>query len=178
MKEGGHEVSGVNASSYEVLCCSKCDDNITLSDADVLEIDETPPIIAPDIEITAQSSETEISLQMICAQRFPVALKLRSDANVWIGNTGASVDMMLVTEGLTSTRPCLISVHVGNSHHTAATHCGPLSVTVYDNTGMEVYGAAFPGMHLVPQAPYNIIILTQEWRTSGDWPVIRKRESF
>jgi hypothetical protein len=119
LREGGHEVAGVNASSFEALCCSICDGNITYNDADVLEIDETQSIIAPDIEISELSSETEISLQVTDPQCFPTALKLLSDANIWIGDTETSVDMTPVAEGLTDTRPCRISVHVGDSQHSS-----------------------------------------------------------
>jgi hypothetical protein len=45
-------------------------------------------------------------------------------------------------------------------------------VTVCDNSGVELFDAAFPDMYLVPQAPYNINCLTQrmehDWRLSGD----------
>jgi hypothetical protein len=106
------------------------------------------------------------------AQCFPTALKLLSDATIWIGDTGASVDMTPVAEGLMDARPCQISVHVGNSQHTAATRSGYLSVIVCDNTGTELFGAAFPDMHLVPQAPLNIVSLFQRmengWRLAGD----------
>jgi hypothetical protein len=103
---------------------------------------------------------------------FPKVMQLLSDPNIWIGDTGASVDMIPASEGLTNTRPCGISVHVGNNEHTAANHSGSLSVTVCDNSGLELYKVSFPDMHLVPQAPYNIISITQRmesgWELSGD----------
>jgi hypothetical protein len=40
---------------------------------------------------------------------------LLSDPNIWIGDTGASVDMTPHPEGLIDTHPSDISVHVGNS---------------------------------------------------------------
>jgi hypothetical protein len=47
-----------------------------------------------------------------------------------------------------------------------------LSLTVCDNNGVELFDASFPDMHLVPEAPYNIISLTQrlenDWTLSGD----------
>jgi hypothetical protein len=75
-------------------------------------------------------------------------------------------------EGLTDTCPSDISVHAGNDEYTAATHCGRLPVTLCNNEGVELYDAAFPEMHLVPKAPYNIISITQcmenGWRLGGN----------
>jgi hypothetical protein len=104
---------------------------------------------------------------------FPRVMQLFSDPNkIWIGDTVASVDMTSASEGLTNTRPCGISVHVGDNEHTAATHSGSNSVTVCDNSGLELCNVSFPDMYLVPQAPYNIISITQRmesgWEPSGD----------
>jgi hypothetical protein len=66
-----------------------------------------------------------------------------------------------------------ISVHVGNNEHTAATHSGTLSVTVCDNSGLELYKVSFPDMHLVPQAPYNIVSVPNVWKAVGSCPATR-----
>jgi hypothetical protein len=99
----------------------------------------------------------EIESPELNMQLFPKVLRLLSDPNIWIGDTGASVDMTPYPEGLIDTHPSDISVHVGNNSYTPATLCGKLPVIVCDNSGVEQYGASFSDMHLVPQAPYNII---------------------
>jgi hypothetical protein len=92
---------------------------------------------------------------------FPKVMKLLSDPSIWIADTGASEDMTPASEGLTKSRPCDISLRVGNGEHTAAKHSGSLSVTVCNNAEVELSAAAFADMHLFPQAPYNNIIITQ-----------------
>jgi hypothetical protein len=81
-KNGSHEVAGVNASVFEVLCSSVCDDNIAYGDADVLDDDQRSPVVMPDNKITKLSSKTEVNMQMSEAQLFPKALKVLSDANI------------------------------------------------------------------------------------------------
>jgi hypothetical protein len=92
---------------------------------------------------------------------------LLSDSNIWIRDTGASVVMTPYPEGPTDTRPSDTSVHVGNNAFTSATPSGKLPVAVCDNSGTELYDAVFPEMHLVPEAPYNIISITQ--RMENGW---------
>jgi hypothetical protein len=161
IKNSGNEVAGVNASSFEVLCCCVCDGNSTYADADVLEIDGTSLIIAPDIEITEISSETEFSPQMTDAQCSPTALKLLSDANIWIGDTGASVDMTPVAEGLMDTWPCQVSVHVGNSQHVTEL-----------NSVISMSGAMIKGVPSIPNTSSSSNVIfpsqTQQQSTSKD----------
>jgi hypothetical protein len=113
----------------------------------------------------------EIKSPELNIQLFPKVLRLLSDPNIWIGDTGASVNMTPYPEGLIDTHPSDISVHVGNNSYTPATLCGKLPVIVCDNSGVEQYGASFSDMHLVPQ-PYNIISITQRmesgWRLGGN----------
>jgi hypothetical protein len=166
------EVSGVNASTFEVLCCSICVSNLDHVGTDTLEDEGIAPPVARDVVIHELTEDTEVCMEMQDQQLFPKALKLLSDPNFWIGDTGASVDVTPVSEGMTDSRPCNVSVHVGNSEHTSATYSGSLSVTVCDNAGVELFDASFPDMHLVPQAPYNIISITQRmesgWELAGD----------
>jgi hypothetical protein len=96
------------------------------------------------VEELSSDSGLELCMKMHDTQMFPKVLHLLSDPNIWIGDTEASVDMIPVSEGLTDTRPCGISVHVGNNEHTAATHSGTMSVTLCNNTGLELYKSVFP----------------------------------
>jgi hypothetical protein len=75
-----------------------------------------------------------VQRQELGMQMFPKALRLLNDPNIWIGDTGASVDMTPYAEGLTDTCPRDISVHVGNDEYTAATHCGRLPMTELNYT--------------------------------------------
>jgi hypothetical protein len=47
-------------------------------------------------------------------QEFPKALQLLNDPNIFIGDTGASVDMIPNKWCLTDSKPCDMTVHVGN----------------------------------------------------------------
>jgi hypothetical protein len=69
---------------------------------------------------------------------------------------------------ITNSKPCDVTVHVGNSQHTSATHSGRLPVVVCDKTGVEQFKVTFPDMHLVPSAPYNIISLTSRMESGWD----------
>jgi hypothetical protein len=132
------------------------------------------PVPTVDVKVEELDGESgpEVCMKMQDTQMFPKVMKLLSDPIKWIGDTWASVDMTPVSDGLTDTRPCGISVHVGSNEHTAATHSETLSVTVCDNCGYELYEVSLPDVHLVPQAPYNIISITQRmesgWELSGD----------
>jgi hypothetical protein len=117
--------------------------------------------------VAVSSDKFELLCCGIDEQLFPTSIKLLQDPNIWIGDTGASVDMTPYADGITDAQPSNVSVHVGNNEHTAATHCGTLPVTICNNTGEEMYDASFPNMHLVPAAPYNIISITQ--RMENGW---------
>jgi hypothetical protein len=97
--------------------------------------------------------------------------QITTGPNIWIGDTGASVDMTPCADGAIETKPSNVSIYVGNSANTAATHCGKLHVTICDNTGKDLHDASFHNIHLVPEAPYNTISITQRmengWTLSG-----------
>jgi Zinc knuckle len=94
LQGSGREVSAVNA-TFEVLCCSVCNGGFGNAEPpeDVLLEEDRVHIVAPDIVITELREETEVCMEMSDTQLFPKALKLLSDPNIWIGDTGASVDM-------------------------------------------------------------------------------------
>jgi hypothetical protein len=165
--ESNQEVADVGAAKFEVLCCSVCAEDNDLTVDDLLEDDVRAPGYTQDICI----QPLEVCLEGN-DQLFPRSLKLLTDPNIWIGDSGASVDMTPTSDGLDTTKPCSITVHVGNNQHTAATLSGTLSLTMCDNNGLELFDASFLDMHLVPEAPYNIISLTQrlenDWTLSGD----------
>jgi hypothetical protein len=143
MANANQEVSNVGASAFKVLCCSICDDPAGEGKVPV-------PTVDVKVEELDGESGLEECTKMQDTQMFPKVMQLLSDPNIWIGDTRASVDMTPVSGGLTDTRPCGISVHVGSNEHTAATHSGTLSV-VCDNCGYELYEVSFPDVHLVPQ---------------------------
>jgi hypothetical protein len=126
MSKSNQEICNVGVSTFEVLCCTISVDNTVFNDHDLLEDVNREPVSTQDIIIEEFKDEmvVEICLQMNNTQMFPKAMKLLADPNIWIGDTGASVDVTPVAEGLTDSRPCNISLHVGNNEHTAATHNG------------------------------------------------------
>jgi hypothetical protein len=109
-----------------MLCCSVCAEENEL----VLFVDD---LIEDDVRAPAYSQDIRIQQLQICIegndQLFPKSLKLLTDPNIWIGDSGASVDTTPTSDGLSNTQPSSITVHVGNNQHTAATHSGSLSVT-------------------------------------------------
>jgi hypothetical protein len=66
----------VNASTFEVLCCSICDSDLGHVGVDTLEDEGTAPPVARDIVIHALSEHTEVCMEMLDQQLFPRALKL------------------------------------------------------------------------------------------------------
>jgi hypothetical protein len=50
-------------------------------------------------------------------QKFPTSIKLLQDHNIWIGDSGASVDMTPHPKNITDCQPSNVSVHAGYSQH-------------------------------------------------------------
>jgi hypothetical protein len=153
--------------NFEFLCCGICDEVPVPDIVDLID-DDAPGYESPN-DITLE----EIVMQAVDdEQQCPKALQLLTDPNIFIGDTGASVDMTPNKWCITDSKPCEVTVHVGNSQHTSATHSGRLSVLVCDKTGVEQIKVTFPDMHLVPEALYNIISLTSRmdsgWELGGN----------
>jgi hypothetical protein len=55
--KNGQEVSGVNASTYEVLCCLICDGDLGHVDVDTLEDEGIAPPVARDIHALTENTE-------------------------------------------------------------------------------------------------------------------------
>jgi hypothetical protein len=91
-----------------VLCCSVTDD---------LADEGKVPVPTVDVKVAELDGKSglEVCMKMQDTQMFFKVKQLLPDPNIWIGDTGASVDMTPASEGLTNTRPCGVSVHVGNN---------------------------------------------------------------
>jgi hypothetical protein len=133
-------------------------ESVDLIDNDALGYESPNDIILEEIVMHALEDE----------QQFPKALQLLTDPNIFIGDTGASVDMTPNKWCITDSKSCDVTVHVGNSQHTSASHSGRLSLLVCDKTGAEWVKVTFPDMHLVPEAPYNIISPTSRMESGWD----------
>jgi hypothetical protein len=147
-----------------LLCCSVCDDaSLTLNTVDLIDEVESAFESPKDVIL-----EELVMQAMDDKQEFPKALQLLNDPNIFIGDTGASVDMTPNKSCLTDSKTCDMTVHVGNSEHTSATHSGRLPAMVCDKKGVEQFKITFPEMHVVPSAPYNIISLTLRMENGWD----------
>ena len=105
---------------------------------------------------------------------FPRTLALLNHPNVFVADSGASVDSTPHKAGLENQRPAAHgdNVTVGNGALTEAKTIGTLRGTVCTNQGERLYPAALPNVKYIPANKFNLFAVTKRmmngWELGGN----------
>ena len=107
-------------------------------------------------------------------QQFPDSMKLLSDPNIWIIDSGATADMTNNAEGMTNVRKATPneSARCANGQIAVATHVGRMSTMYCDKHGTTIMPITMQEVTVTPECPFNVISATNKmkngWTVYGD----------
>ena len=121
------------------------------------------------------NTDTEVLLSQFNKQmEFPRSLAILMDPNVWVGDTGASVDSTYSKAGATNVREATVddSVTNGNGSKTGITHLADISGTICDKYGNQMTKAKMKDVKIAPGNKFNLFSITKRqkngWKLMGD----------
>mmetsp|Transcript_18815 Transcript_18815/g.23344 ORF Transcript_18815/g.23344 Transcript_18815/m.23344 type:complete len:1201 (+) Transcript_18815:436-4038(+) len=111
---------------------------------------------------------------LLCGMQFPNSPGLLRHPNVWIGDTGATVDSTPFEDGICNLKDAESGegIKVGNGVLEKTTKTGDLIGNICDSRGTRLNTIKMTDVNIVPGNEYNMFSLTQRqmkgWKLGGD----------
>jgi hypothetical protein len=125
-------------------------------------------------EIANAALDTNSSFEFIfCSLSFPDDPRILLDANIFIADSAASVDMTGHMEGMYGMPSISTIVHGTGGKPAQAMVVGNIQTMHCDNKGREIMPVTLHWVHYTPDSPWNLISITKRmksgWKMEGDY---------
>ena len=134
---------------------------------------------AASVTATTQGYQQEEFLLMAMGEmKFPDSMRLLSDPNIWIADTGATTDSTGFDYGVIKTRAGTVNDQLmdASGKSMPSTVIGNLPVTKINCEGKEEENIVLQDVNVVPTAKYNLFSVTK--RTKEGWELQGNKEAL